>query len=322
MFWKRTLTGACLAILLIGVIIASHFVSAIFVDILILFFTIGAVIELHQCFKGIGRRVFVAPSVIVLTLAYPTFYLMQHYLGGEVGVKTNIGYLGLLIVLLLGAMAVLIEFTFRPSKDVVSADLTEEALKDGCNLKDLLVNMFILVYPTMFMALAWGLSYKYYSVFTILMAIAMPCGCDCFAYWFGSMIKGKKLCPKISPKKTISGAVGGLVGGMAVAIIFWTVFEYFSVVDLAPSGQVYQHIIPHTVSGWEWKSALIFLAIGLVGAVVGQLGDLAASRIKRAIGVKDYGKIFPGHGGIMDRLDSITFSLVIMTIAMLCVYGY
>ena len=89
-----------------------------------------------------------------------------------------------------------------------------------------------------------------------------------------------------------------------MAIIFWTIFEYFSVVGVAPSGQAYTPFIPHTVSGWEWKSALIYLAIGLVGAVFGQLGDLAASRIKRAIGVKDYGKIFPGHGGILDRFDS------------------
>ena len=322
MFIKRTLTGICLAILLVGVILASHYVSAIFIDMLILLFTAGAVFELHQCFKGIGRKMFIAPSIIVLTLSYPTFYLMQHFLGGEASTKSNIGLLGLFIVLLLGIVAVLIEFTFRPSKDVDPAELTEEALKDGCNIKDLFANMFVLIYPTMFMILAWGLSYKYYAVFTIFLAIALPCGCDTFAYWFGSLIKGKKLCPKISPKKTISGAIGGLVGGMAVAIIFWTIFEYFSVVDVAPSGQIYQQIIPHTVAGWEWKSALIFLAIGLVGAVAGQLGDLAASRIKRAIGVKDYGKIFPGHGGVMDRLDSITFSLVVMTIAMVCVYGY
>ncbi|MBR2057295.1 MAG: phosphatidate cytidylyltransferase [Clostridia bacterium] len=75
-------------------------------------------------------------------------------------------------------------------------------------------------------------------------------------------------------------------------------------------------------STFSVTSPFLNLAIGLVGAVFGQLGDLAASRIKRAIGVKDYGKIFPGHGGIMDRLDSITFSLVIVTVAMLCIFGF
>ena len=130
MFIKRTLTGICLAILLVGVILASHYVSAIFVDILILLFTAGAVFELHSCFKGTGRKMFIAPSVIVLTLSYPTFYLMQHFLGGEDSTKSNIGFLGLFIVLLLGMVAVLIEFTFRPSKDVDASELTEEALKD------------------------------------------------------------------------------------------------------------------------------------------------------------------------------------------------
>ena len=314
---KRTLTGLGLAAMIIGVILASHYVSAIFVDTLVLIFTAGAVYELHHCFRSAGYKTFIAPSVIVLTAGYPAFYLANHFTSPT----SNVGFLALLCVLLVAVMAALIEFTFRPAKSGEN-ELTQGELKNACDIKDLFSNVFILVYPVLFMALAWGLSYKYYAVFTIMLAVFLPCGCDAFAYWFGSMIKGKKLCPKISPKKTIAGAVGGLVGGMAVAIIFWTIFEYFSVVGVAPSGQAYTPFIPHTVSGWEWKSALIYLAIGLVGAVFGQLGDLAASRIKRAIGVKDYGKIFPGHGGIMDRLDSITFSLVIVTVAMLCIFGF
>ena len=316
---KRTLTGLGLAALIIGVILASHYVSAIFVDMLVLVFTAGAVYELHHCFRGAGYKTFVAPSAIVLTLAYPVFYLMQHFMGGQ---TSYAGFIGIVSVLLVGAIAVLVEFTFRPAKDNKEVELTEGEIKIACDIKDLFANVFILVYPTLFMALAWGLSYKYYAVFTIMLAVFMPCGCDAFAYWFGSMIKGKKLCPKISPKKTIAGAVGGLVGGMAVAIIFWTIFEYFGVVSVAPSGQSYTPFISHSINGWEWKSALIYLAIGLVGAVLGQLGDLAASRIKRAIGVKDYGKIFPGHGGIMDRLDSITFDLVVVTIALVAIYGF
>lgn len=314
---KRTLTGLGLAAMIIGVILASHYVSAIFVDMLVLIFTAGAVYELHHCFRGAGYKTFIAPSVIALTLAYPAFYLANHFSD-----HANIGFLALLCVLLVAVMAVLIEFTFRPAKENSQVELTECELKKACDIKDLFANVFILVYPVLFMALAWGLSYKYYAVFTIMLAVFMPCGCDAFAYWFGSMIKGKKLCPKISPKKTVAGAVGGVVGGMAVAIIFWTIFEYFGVVSVAPSGQAYTPFIAHHIEGWQWKSALIYLAIGFVGAVFGQLGDLAASRIKRAIGVKDYGKIFPGHGGIMDRLDSITFDLVIVTIAMVCVYGF
>ena len=207
---KRTLTGLGLAAMIIGVILASHYVSAIFVDMLVLIFTAGAVYELHHCFRSAGYKTFIAPSVIVLTAGYPAFYLANHFTSPT----SNVGFLALLCVLLVAVMAALIEFTFRPAK-CGESELTEGELKNASEIKDLFANVFILVYPVLFMALAWGLSYKYYAVFTIMLAVFMPCGCDAFAYWFGSMIKGKKLCPKISPKKTIAGAVGGLVGGMA-----------------------------------------------------------------------------------------------------------
>ena len=126
------------------------------------------------------------------------------------------------------------------------------------------------------------------------------------------LIGGKKLCPSISPKKTVAGFVGGLFGGMLVAVIMFLLFERF---ELFPeSGYV-----PFTDA--TWKSALIYLAIGLVGALAGQLGDLAASRIKRALGIKDFGKIFPGHGGIMDRFDSIIAGVIVLLVSFSIVYG-
>ena len=70
---KRTLTGLGLAAMIIGVILASHYVSAIFVDMLVLIFTAGAVYELHHCFRSAGYKTFIAPSVIVLTAGYPAF---------------------------------------------------------------------------------------------------------------------------------------------------------------------------------------------------------------------------------------------------------
>ena len=171
---------------------------------------------------------------------------------------------------------------------------------------------------------AWIVSYKYSALFAVPFAILVPIiGSDTFAYWFGSMIGGKKLCPKISPKKTIAGGVGGLVGGMAVSMLFWLLFEMFA--DKYPtfiSGCGYTAFFAHDVSGWQWKSALVYLAIGLICGAISELGDLAASRIKRAIGIKDYGKIFPGHGGFMDRIDSVMYCLVVLLVAFSCIYGY
>ena len=105
---------------------------------------------------------------------------------------------------------------------------------------------------------------------------------------FGGMMFGKtKLAPAVSPKKTREGAVSGLVGGMAGMILFRIFFFLCTEVQL--------HI------GW-------CVLLGLVGAVLGQLGDLSFSCIKRQYGIKDYGRLLPGHGGVLDRFDSVIFA--------------
>ena len=105
---------------------------------------------------------------------------------------------------------------------------------------------------------------------------------------FGGMMFGRtKLAPAVSPKKTREGAVSGLVGGMAGMILYRIIFFLCSEVPL--------HI------GW-------CVLLGLVGAIMGQLGDLSFSCIKRQYGIKDYGRLLPGHGGVLDRFDSVIFA--------------
>ena len=105
---------------------------------------------------------------------------------------------------------------------------------------------------------------------------------------FGGMLFGKtKLAPRVSPKKTREGAVSGLVGGMAGMILYRIFFFLCTEVQL--------HL------GW-------CVLLGLVGAVLGQLGDLSFSCVKRQCGIKDYGRLLPGHGGVLDRFDSVIFA--------------
>lgn len=314
---KRTLTGLCLIALIVGFMAGGYFVSPIFVDMLIYVFLLGAVVEMFNCLKNAGYKMFVVPVAFVMVAGYPVYYCLSHFVGWGTGLQ------GLLAVLLLGMTAVLTIFTFKPAKGSEGVDESKT-----CDLKDLFANAFILVYPVAFMAMAWNLSFKYSGFFAILFAALVPVmGSDMFAYFFGASysaicrkrgVEPKRLCPKISPKKTVVGGFGGLFGGMLISILFWLLFEFFAV--FPSSG--YAPFIAHTVEGWEWKTALIYIALGAVCGVISELGDLAASRIKRAMGIKDYGKIFPGHGGFMDRIDSVMYCLVILTIAFTAIYGF
>ena len=289
---KRTITAVCLIALLIGLFALSYFVEHgnIFLDLFIWILLTGAVREMYFCMQEAGFKLFRVPLAVFLVTSYPVMYLMEHFTGQ--------GFLGLVLCFAAGVFAALVVFTFAdPERN---------------HAKDLFATVFVMVYPGFLISLAWMLVQRYSAVYAVPFAIFLPVGADTFAYWFGSMIGGKKLCPSISPKKTVAGFVGGLFGGMLVAVIMFLLFEQF---ELFPeSGYV-----PFTDA--TWKSALIYLAIGLVGALAGQLGDLAASRIKRALGIKDFGKIFPGHGGIMDRFDSIIAGVIVLLVSFSIVYG-
>jgi len=116
---------------------------------------------------------------------------------------------------------------------------------------------------------------------------------DVFAYFAGSKLGRHKLCPKISPKKTWEGAIGGVLGTALVNVGFAALFNAFF------------------LKGY----ALNLLWIGLVSVpicVVGIIGDLVASALKRSYGAKDFGHLFPGHGGVMDRLDSFSYAAPFM----------
>lgn len=289
---KRTVTAVCLIALLIGLFALSYFVDHgnIFLDLFIWILLVGAVREMYFCMQEAGFKLFRVPLAIFLVTSYPVMYLMEHFTGQ--------GFLGLVICFAAGVFAALVVFTFAdPERN---------------HAKDLFATVYVMVYPGFIISLAWMLVQRYSAVYAIPFAIFLPVGADTFAYWFGSMIGGKKLCPTISPKKTVAGFVGGLFGGMLVSVIMFLLFEQFALFPRAG-------YVPFTDAAW--KSALIYLAIGLVGSLAGQLGDLAASRLKRALGIKDFGKIFPGHGGIMDRFDSIMAGIIVLLVSFTIIYG-
>lgn len=118
---------------------------------------------------------------------------------------------------------------------------------------------------------------------------------DTLALVFGRIFGGKKLAPKVSPKKTISGSIGGLLGSVLGALL---------------AGGIGALIAPNQIA--LLPTFFDLLVVGFFGGAASQLGDLFASLLKRFLGAKDFGHLFPGHGGMMDRLDSILFSALVI----------
>ena len=139
---------------------------------------------------------------------------------------------------------------------------------------------------------------KQLQIVLLALLFSVPVLCDTLAFFVGSRVRGPKLCPAVSPNKTVSGAVGGVIGALLAVLIVAVIANAACAPEVLP-------LLP------KWYQ---YVLIGLIGAVAGQMGDLFASLVKRQCGIKDFSNLFPGHGGMLDRLDSIFF----MALAMYC----
>ena len=136
--------------------------------------------------------------------------------------------------------------------------------------------------------------------FMILFPFVAAWMTDTGAYFVGSFLGKHKLCEKISPKKTVEGAVGGVVVCILALIAFAKIMEV----------------------NFSMQVEYPLLAIGaLVLSVLAQIGDLSFSLIKREYNIKDYGNLFPGHGGVLDRFDSTVFTIPVSFIILVLMGG-
>jgi phosphatidate cytidylyltransferase len=159
------------------------------------------------------------------------------------------------------------------------------------NIENAAYSFFIAFYPSMMLStMLFVNDFIDNSTLALTIIFVISPVADTMAYAVGITFKGRKLCPTISPKKTISGAIGGLAGGVLASIILYYLFK---------NSIVYNGFMPEVI---------VFVLIGLIGALFTVFGDLVESVIKRNIGIKDMGKILPGHGGIMDRIDGVIFA--------------
>lgn len=147
---------------------------------------------------------------------------------------------------------------------------------------------FSFVYAPVMFSFIYKTREMKYGIYLVWMIFISSWICDSCAYLTGILIGKHKMTPKLSPKKSIEGAIGGVVGSALVGALY----GYFIV----------EKVVAEQSITW------VFAFIGGIGAMISQIGDLAASAIKRNHEIKDYGHLIPGHGGIMDRFDSVIFT--------------
>jgi len=137
---------------------------------------------------------------------------------------------------------------------------------------------------------------KAVEVVLLCLTFAVPLLGDVMALYVGSAVGGPKFCPAVSPKKTIAGSIGGMIGSIMAAMIVYGLSHLFCDAPTLAKLPVWWH----------------YLILGFLGGIAGQIGDLFASLVKRHSGIKDFSNLFPGHGGMLDRLDSVLFMAVLM----------
>jgi len=277
---KRILTASVMIIVVFGFILGlRQFHPAILTGFIVLLI-VGAAYEMVNALKGAEYN-----SMLYLDLCAGLVVPIIAYF---------FSYLGLVLSLTAFVLIALAIFAFDHKYE----------------LKDVFATIFVLFYPILPLSLLVIMNNYVYGLYAILLTVFIPVFTDTMAYFTGFTIGGPKLCPEISPKKTIAGAIGGLIGGMMGALL---VFLLFDVTNLFES---FKYVETFALTDAYWKSALIYMALGFIAGAVCEIGDLIASWIKRKAGIKDYGSIFPGHGGLMDRLDSVIVNIPIVILFM------
>lgn len=283
---KRTVTGIIMAGLLFLIIWISglHEYTKFVFDALV--FAFGAIAS-YEIYGAVKRSDNVRPdgttgykiSGISLIIMVILTYVLSYFFG----------YKGVLFALIISFVVAFIVYIFDEKR----------------TFNDFAVNTFALIYPMGMLGLIFVM-FRAYGMISVLLALGISTISDAMAYWVGILFGKKKIFPKISPKKTYAGCIGGLFGGALGGVIIYLIFELGK----------FPTFISFTFSAISNYPYLWYMLIGFVLAFFSEIGDLAASRVKRCVGIKDYGKILGSHGGVLDRIDSILFTTVCMALIM------
>ena len=236
-----------------------------------------------------GEEVLLASTFLISCIGMYELYRVFHI---EKSIMAWISYLGVFV------FYVNLRLTF-----------VEDAMTIAMGYMILLMFAYVFTYPKFeakhIMASFFGffyvgvmLSYVYQirsldnGVYLAFLVFICSWGCDTCAYCVGKLIGKHKMSPKLSPKKSIEGAVGGVVGTALLTALYSYIF--------------------HLKMGIASQQIILLAVIAAIAGLISMVGDLTASAIKRNYDIKDYGHLIPGHGGIMDRFDSMIITAPII----------
>ena len=309
---KRLLTSIVIVTLTVG-FFALRYVSPYIFDFYLGAITILATFEVSRVFEKNQKK-----NDLYIVLAYPVLCYIALILC--ISNKSNLLVyvaimLALLVVIFAASLLLNILQKNKINKEMISVNYVGSYKK--YSLKKSVLNLFIMFYPALILLQMFtlnhlsgfsnfsGIENKNIEVFLLIMAFITTMLTDTGAYIIGSGIGGKKLCPKISPNKTIIGAIGGVLVSITFSVLL---FLLFSAVGYVSIFEAYQLTLVH------------FIIYGLIVSIFTQIGDIVASYIKRENNIKDYGSLLPGHGGVMDRVDGLSFNIVVTLIISLFIF--
>lgn len=307
----RLITGLVYALVLLAFFLLKIFVHKLFFDVLILLFT---VIGTYEMIRAFGDKLHKSQKIVAMTFA---ILVVATYIAADM-VFTDV--LGVQMPDPDNPMAA-VGRNYAPHITLIMF-IAGIAVAFGLlvfahtrvSLESVGYTLVAYLYPSVFLVIMTVCNHlAYYSDAAIAMVFVISPAADCLAYTFGKSLGKKfpaKMAPHVSPNKTLIGGFGGLVGGAiggcAVFFVYyglcrcvqWTGFAQFTFV--APS--------------FVWGDLALFIGMGILVSAFSQFGDLVESAFKRKLGIKDMGNLLPGHGGILDRIDSSLYASLVVAL--------
>ena len=252
------------------------FSGTIIFPIAMAFIGLAGVYEMLGC-MGTRKNLLISVPLYILALASP-FLVWRRYNYFITSFKPDYSAILLPLLFALYLLAVWV-FSYQKDQEVDMNKIITSAI----------VSLYIIGATSSIVMVREAVGGEYYWYFIFIGAWIT----DTFAYFTGMLFGKHKLIPAVSPKKTVEGAIGGTVFCVAFFVGYGTLLNHLTQYDI---------------------SIVLLAFAGLLSAFVSMIGDLSMSVIKRTYGIKDYGKIFPGHGGVLDRFDSILAVAVVMAL--------